>query len=244
MATGYGTPVRFTKEKNVWDLFLTTNTGSGGALNIAQSVNNQFINKGIANVWQNTPTFTGVTSSGSNTVTSVSNFTGVFTGMAITNSTIPNGATVGTISPSTGSIVFTGTPAGAAFTGSTGATMVVSGGQYIIQFGVLTTAGSASYNSRLDAYNRLLDFNLSFDSSVGSCAASATQQQIAPNVSQYFIVQNNTTVKTIPQSMANSSTDCSLTVQLGTGANGFVPVPPAPGLVMRFDFTFGNTTAV
>ena len=47
MATGYGTPVRFTKEKNVWDLFLTTNTGSGGALNIAQSVNNQFINKGI-----------------------------------------------------------------------------------------------------------------------------------------------------------------------------------------------------
>src|SRR4029077_19734333 len=94
MATGYGVPVRFTKEKNVWDLFGVYNIGSGGAINVAQSVNGQYINKGIANVWQNTPTFTGVTSSGSASITSVSSFQGIFSGMALLNSNVPAGATV------------------------------------------------------------------------------------------------------------------------------------------------------
>lgn len=248
MATGYGTPVRFTKEKNVWDLFLAVNVGSGGALNVAQSVNNQPIAKGIANIWQNTPTFNGVTSSGSTTITSVSNFAGIFTGMPILNSTIPTGATVGTISPSTGSIVITGTPAGPTFTGSTGALMTVSGGQYIIQFGVATTSsGTGTYTNRLDTYNRLLDFNVSYDCSTGSSIGTAAQQALSPSTSQYFIVQNNINVKTVPPTQATSSTDASIIVQFGNASGpigaGFTPGIPQAGTVMRFDFTFGNTTA-
>jgi len=250
MATGYGVPVRFTKEKNVWDLFGIYNVGSGGALNVAgvaTSQGPQFINKGIANIWQNTPTFTGVTSSGSATITSVSSFLGIFSGMALLNAAnIPAGVTVGTISASTGSIVINGGFA-SGFTGSTGATMVVSGGQYIIQFGVQSTVGSLSSNARLDTYNRLLDFNMSYDSSTASSIGTATQAQITPTTSEYFIVKDNTQVKTIPAVATSSSTDACLIVQFGNngGPTGsvFIPAVPAPGTAIKFDFTFGNTTA-
>lgn len=246
MASGYGTPVRFTKEKNVWDLFCIVNVGSGGALNIAQTGNGQFVNKGIANIWQNTPTFTGVTSSGSNTITSVSSFLGIFTGMPVLNSTIPAGATVGTISVTTGSIVFTG-GAASTFTGSTGAIMTVTGGQYIFQMGVATTIGSLTLSSRLDTYNRLLDFNVSYDSSTSSSIGTATQQQLGPTTSAYVLVQNNTTVKTVPPTQATASTDASLVIQFGNSSGpigaGFTPNVPQAGTSMRFDFTFGNTTS-
>ena len=247
MATGYGVPVRFTKEKNVWDIFGLFNVGSGGALNFATvptSAGPQFVNKGIANVWQNTPTFTGVTSSGSATITSVSSFAGIFTGMALLSSgNIPAGVTVGTVSASTGSIVMNGGNA-SGFTGSTGATMVVSGGQYIIQFGVNTSIGSISNQSRLDTYNRLLDFNVSWDSSVSSSIGTATQAPLAPNVYDYFIVANNTTVKTVPPTAATASTDAAIIVQFGNNIGpAFIPGVPSPGLAMKSDFTFGNTTA-
>lgn len=244
MATGYGTPVRFTKEKNVWDLFAWISIGSGGAASFAQTTNGQIVCKGVANVWQNTPTFSAVTSSGSSTITSVSSFAGVFTGMALTNSNVPLGVTVGTISASTGSIVLNGGNA-SGFTGSTGSLMVVSGGQYILQFGVATTIGSLTLSSRLDTYNRLLDLNVSYDSSVSSSIGTATQQALAPATSQYFVVQNNTTVKTVPFTATSASTDAMLIVQFGnmTGQS-FIPTPPAPGTVIKFDFTFGNTTSV
>lgn len=247
MANPYGVPVRFTKEKNVWDLFGIFNIGSGGAINVATvstGAGPQFINKGIANVWQNTPTFTGVTSSGSATITSVSSFFGIFSGMALVSSgNIPAGATVGTMSAATGSIVINGGFA-AGFTGSTGATMVASGGQYIFQFGVNTTTGSISSQSRLDTYNRLLDLNASWDASVSSAIGTATQVALAPNTSQYFMVQNNTTVKTVPSTLTSASTDACIIVQFGNGVGtAFVPAVPSPGLVLRSDFTFGNTTA-
>lgn len=248
MATGYGTPVRFTKEKNVWDLFAIMNVGSGGALNFATASTGNGVTpicKGIANVWQYTPTFTGVTSSGSATITSVSSFQGIFSGMALISSgNIPAGATVGTISVATGSIVMNGGSA-AGFTGSTGATMVVSGGQYIFQFGVQSTMGSLTSNARLDTYNRLLDYNFSYDASTSSSIGTATQAQLAPNASQAFVVLNNITVKTVPPTLATASTDACLIVQFGNNVgSAFVPVVPAPGLGVRADFTFGNTSSV
>lgn len=250
MATGYGTPVRFTKEKNVWDLFCIVNVGSGGALNFAQvQAGNglQYVNKGIANVWQNTPTFTGVTASGSSSITSVSSFFGLFTGMSLTSANLPAAATIGTISPSTGSIVFTG-GAAAGFTGSTGATMVAQGGQYIFQFGVMNNVGSISFNNKLDCYNRLLDFNVSYDGSTGSSIGTAAQQALAPATSQYFVIQNNITQKTVPATATSGSADASLIIQFGNTSGpigaGFTPNMPTPGTAMRFDFTFGNTTSV
>lgn len=244
MATGYGVPVRFTKEKNVWDLFGVFNVGSGGALNVANSINGQPITKGIANVWQNTPTFSGVTSSGSATITSVSSFAGIFSGMALLNAAnIPLGVTVGTISAATGSIVINGGFA-SGLTGSTGALMVVSGGQYIFQFGVAATVGSLTLTSRLDTYNRVLDFNVSYDCSVSSAIGTAVQQAAFPATSQYFVVANNTTVKTVPPTTQTSSTDASLVVQFGNGiGTAFVPAVPQAGTLIRTDFTFGNTTS-
>ena len=248
MATGYGVPVRFTKEKNVWDLFVTLNVGSGGALNIAQSINGQYICKGIANVWQSTPTFTGVTSSGSATINSVSSFQGVYPGMALVSSgNVAAGATVGTITAATGSIVINGSSA-AGFTGSTGAAMTVSGGQYIFQFGVLTNInGSNTSTSRLDTYNRLLDFNVSYDGATSSAIGTATQVSTIPNASQYFLVQNNITQKTIPQTATSGSTDAAVVHQFGnsggTLGNGFTPAVLAPGTAIRVNFSFGNTTS-
>lgn len=244
MATGYGTPVRFTKEKNVWDLFGAFSIGSGGAINVAQTQSGQFINKGIASVWQNTPMFTGVTSSGSSSITSVSSFAGIYSGMALLGAAnIPAGVTVGTISASTGSIVMNGGSA-SGFTGSAGAIMVVSGGQYIFQMGVATTIGSLTLTSRLDTYNRLLDFNISYDYSTASSIGTATQQALGPNTSQYFVVANNITTKTVPPTQATSSTDASVIVQFGNiVGTTFVPTTLAPGTLMKADFTFGNTTA-
>lgn len=241
MASGYGVPVRFTKEKNVWDLFGIMNIGSGGALNFAtvpSSGGPQLVSKGIANVWSSTPTFTGATSSGSSTITSVSSFAGLFSGMAITGAGTV--AVVGTMTAATGSIVMSSP----ALTPSASGTFVASGGQYIFQFGVNTTVGSLSNQSRLDTYNRLLDFNLSYDGSTSSSIGTQTQLATAPNLTQYFVVQNNTTVKTVPSTLTSNSTDASLVVQFGNTVGAtFVPAVLQAGTAIRVDFTFGNTTA-
>lgn len=248
MATGYGVPVQFTKEKNVWDLFGKFNIGSGGAINVGVVQTNagpQTINKGFANVWQNTPTFTAVTASGSSTITSVSTFFGLFSGMAITNANITTGLTVGTISVATGSIILNGTGSPATgFTGSTGGIFVASGGQYILQFGVSQTIGSLTNNSRLDTYNRLLNFVVTYDSTTASAMGTATQQQLPPNSDTCFIVRNLITTKTIPTTTTTASTDASITVQFGTITNvGFTPSVLPPGLEFKAKVTLGNTTA-
>lgn len=245
MASGYGVPVRFTKEKNVWDLFAILTVGSGGAMNFATvstGVGPQLIGKGIANVWQNTPTFTGVIGSGSNTITSVSSFLNLYSGMALTSSF--NGlTTVGTMSAATGSIILnSGFASG--FTGSTGGVFVASGGQYIFQFGVNTTVGSLSQNSRLDTYNRLLNLNISYACDSGSSIGTATQVALTPTVSQYFVTQFNLRTKTLPAVATSSSTDASLVIQFGNNiGTGFQPAVLAPGMIVRVNFTMGNTTA-
>lgn len=248
MANPYGVPVRFTKEKNVWDIFGIFNIGSSGALNVATvqtGAGPQFINKGIANVWSNTPTFTGFTSSGSATITSVSSFAGIYTGMTMTNPSgvqIVTSRTVGTISAATGSLVLSA-PVDAATTGST-TLLVASGGQYIFQFGVNTSTGSLSQFSRLDTYNRLLNIDITFDGSTASSIGTQTQAPIAPNVTDFFVVQNNLTTKTVPATLTSNSTDASLVIQFGNGlGTSFIPAFLQAGTAMRMGFTFGNTTA-
>lgn len=236
MASGYGVPVRFTKEKNVWDLFGIFNIGSGGAINVATVATGsgpQFITKGIANVWQNTPTFTGSVASGSSTITSVSSFNGIYTGMSVTGAGVPAGLTLGTISQATGSVVLSGQA------GATG-TFVASGGQYVFQFGVNTSVGSLSQMSRLDTYNRLLQYQVAWDSSMSSVSAG-----VATSVGTHFVDTNNITQKTIPSTLTSNSTDATLVIQFGVGnGTGFVAAVPNPGFVMRASFTMGNTTSI
>jgi len=247
MANPYGSPVRFTKEVNVWDLFAIMNVGSGGALNIARTSLGAYVGKGIANVWQNTPTFTGVTSSGSSTITSISSFAGIYTGMGLSGpgtTYFTQGQTVGTISVATGSIVVNGGSANA-FTGSTGATMAVQGGQYIFQFGLSQTIGSLTQNARLDTYNKLFDINLSYACDVASSVGTATQAALAPNALNYFVSAFNLQTKTVPSTSTSGSTDASITLQLGNGSGpSFVAATPQAGTVMRVNFTLSNTTTV
>lgn len=243
MATTYGTQVAFNKEKLVWNLYGQFNIGSAGAMNMVP-----LNSKGIANVWQNTPTFTGVTSSGSSSITSVSSFAGIFTGMTLSSPgaslIATGGATVGTISVSTGTIVMSA--AAAAFTGSTGGTLAVQGGQYVIQFGTATyTNGSSTSTQKLDPYNKLLMYNVEFDMSVASASGTAKQAQLAPQNFLCFLTQNNISIRTIPQTSTSASTDASLTIQFGIGGGtSFVAQTPQPGEAVRMQFTLGNSTAV
>ncbi len=96
MASTYGTPVLFTKEKNVWILSarITFGTNGAAALDVSQS-------KGFCAVWQNTPTFTAGTNGSSSLLGSVSSFAGLFPGMNLTigsSLAIITSATIGSIS--------------------------------------------------------------------------------------------------------------------------------------------------
>lgn len=242
MATGYGTPVSFTKEKNVWFIFGAFNIGSGGAIAVASvptAQGPQLITKGIANVWNSSPTFTGFTTASSSTITSISSLNGVYTGMSLQSpgtAVAGTGLTIGTVSQATNSIVVNG----GSFAPGSSTIFAATGGQYVFQFGVNTSTGSISQMSRLDTYNRLLGYAVSWDATSGSVSAG-----IGNAVGTNFIDTNNLTQKTVPSTLTSNSTDATLVVQFGTGNGiGFVATPPAPGFLMRATFILGNTSGV
>lgn len=225
MANRFSTPVAFTMEKNVVQLFARVVFGTNNAPIL--DTNNS---KGFCNVGFSTPVFGGTTSSGSSTITSVSSFQGLFTGMTLSGG--GGAGTIGTMTALTKSIVMT-SPA----TSGTTASITATGGQYVFQLG--TQAGV-----RLDAYNKLLDFNFSFDESTGSATGSALQVQLAPAALTGFIVQNNTMVRTIPATLTSNSTDCTFTIQFGNGSGvGFVATAPANGESVRINLGLGNCSA-
>lgn len=226
------TPVQFALEKNVVFLFGRLLFGTGGSVSL--DTNNS---KGTCAAWQNTPTFTGTVASGSATITSVSSFQGLFTGMVLGGvGVIGSGTfTIGTISAATGSVVIQN---GAAALASGSNTFTGSGGQYILQFGTQAA-------TRLDTYAKFFKFQASFDESTGSATGSLTQAQLAPAVGGGFVIANNSKQRTIPATTTSGSTDCSLTIQFGTG-NGvnFVAANPAAGESVRYFVEFGNSTSI
>lgn len=222
------TAVSFGLEKNIVQLYSRAVIGQSGTP-ILDTSNS----KGICNIGISAPTFTGTTSSGSATISSVSSFNDLFTGMTLSGTGIGT-ATIGTISAATGSIVMSAPAASA----QASTTITASGGQYIFQFG--TQAGV-----RLDSYAKLLDWNYVFDESTGSASGKALVAQLAPASTVGFIVTNTTQVRTIPATGTSNSTDCALVVQFGNGAGtGFVAQNPSPGEVLRCSFTFGNSTSI
>jgi len=229
MANRFGTPVCFTMEKNVVQLFARVVFG-GSSVPLLDTNNS----KGFCNAAINAPVFTGSVASGSATITSVSSFHGLFTGMTLSGANVNTAVTIGTISAATGSIV----TSAAAMMASGAGTYTATGGQYILQLG--TQAGV-----RLDAYNKLLDFNYSFDESTGSASGGFLVAQLALAAQNAFIVTNTTNVRTIPATTTSGSTDCTITVQFGNGfGTGFVAVAPASGEVVRFNVAMGNSTAI
>ncbi len=244
MASTYGTPVLFSKEKNVWILSarIVFDTNGAAALDVSQS-------KGFCAVWQNTPTFNAGTNGSNSTVGSVSSFQGLFAGM---NLTVSSGgafittATIGSITAGSG--VFNVTAANNTQSGfpqlTVPSTVFVAGsggggtGQYILQLG--QQAGV-----RLDPYVKILQVQHSFDETTGSATGGVLQQQLAPAAPSMVLIQNKTQVRTIPQTLTSGSTDCSITVQFGSGGTGknFVPAVPAAGEAVRIVLIMGNSTA-
>lgn len=229
MANRYNTPVVFAMEPNMMTLSAHITFGATGVPTV-DAINS----KGIANVWNQSLVYTGSTVSSSATVTSVSSFSGLFTGMTVTGSGVAASTTIGTISASTGSIVLN-KPVD---TGNASVTLTSNNGRYIFQFGL-------NVGNRLDPYYKLLFVHSSWDESSSSASGAFLVSALAPAAPNMFIQQNNTRTRTIPATATSGSTDCSLILQTGVGAGvNFVATNPVGGEGLRVLFVFGNSSAI
>lgn len=232
MASTYGTAVAFTKEKNVWTLSALVQFGPSGAV-----VLNTNSSKGICNVANESVSFTGATTNSSTSLSSVSSFDGIFSGMTITGPAgeVQAATTVSSFTASSKTIVLSKQ----AITTDTAATYNATGGRYRFQFGQQAAL-------RLDPYVKLMGFDIRFDVSTGSAGGNATQIQLAPSAPNAFLVDNQISVRTIPSTATSGSTDASIALQFGTGigpGTGFTAGSPADGEIARVIFIFGNSTA-
>ncbi len=220
------TPVSFGLEKNIVQLYARVVFGGSGVPLL--DTNNS---KGFCNAAINAPSFTGTTSSGSATISSVTSFAGLFTGMTLTGTGV--GGTIGTMTAATASLVMSAPATSAQAT----TTVTATGGQYVLQLG--TQAGV-----RLDSYNKILELGCIFDESTGSATGGYQVLQLAPAAQNSFIVGNKSNIRTIPATSTSNSTDCTVVVQFGNGAGtSFVAAAPAAGEVLRLNLNLGNSTA-
>lgn len=232
MANVYGTPVLFTKEKNVWILSALVQFGPSGAvtLNTNQS-------KGFCAVWNESVAFTGGTTDSSSSLGSVSSFAGLFRGMSLAGANIQAGTIVGSFTAS-GGIVTLGGPLPTA-SGTAEGTFQATGGRIRLQLGT-----KAAQN--LTPFVKVLGVNISPDVSTGSASGALNYMQRAPAAPVAFVVQNKVSIRTIPATAVSGSTDASLAIQFGYGVGpgtGFVAQSPSDGEVYRIEVILGNSTA-
>lgn len=233
MASTYGVPVNFTKEKNVWTLSAQLQFGANGAVTLVQ--NNS---KGFCAINQESIMITGGTTNSTTALGTVSSYNGIFKGMTVAAAVagdLQAGTTVSSVSPATQSIVLS---AQAIATTAAG-TYAITGGRYRLQFGTQAV-------TQLTPYVKLLGMNVSYDVSTGSVSGNAGAIQLAPAQMTAFIVNNNISVKVVPPTLATNSTDASIAIQFGTGQGpwgGFTAGVPQNGEIVRLEFMLGNTTA-
>lgn len=232
MANVYGTPVLFTKEKNVWQLSAVIVFGPSGAASLDTTAS-----KGFCAVNPDSITITGATTNSSTALSSVSSFAGIFKGMTITGPAgdLQAATTVSSFSATTQTITMSSQ---AILTDGSGSYQI-SGGRYRLQLG--TIAAKA-----LTPFVKLMGVDGISDVTTGSSAGSATQIQLAPAASTAFLVQNNVSIRTIPQTLTSGSTDASIVLQFGIGngpGTGFTAVTPGDGERYRVVLTLGNSTA-
>lgn len=244
MGSEYGSPVLFTKEKNVWQLSCRFVIGANG-----QPVLDTNNSKGFCAVWQNTPTFNAGTTGSSNSIGTVSSFVGLFSGMNLTVSTSAafiGTATIGSFTAITDSFKVTAVNNGQSGFPQASVPLLqfVAGsagggtGQYIIQLGQQAAI-------RTSTYVKLLGIQHSFDMTTASAVGTAVQSQLVPVAPAMVLIGDNTKIKTIPQSATSGSSDGTVTVQFGYYNSGgtFQAQAPAPGEAVRVVFMFGNCTA-
>lgn len=232
MASTYGTPVNFTKEKNVWTLSAQLLFGPNGAVSLVQ--NNS---KGFCAVNQESVAFTGATTNSSTTFSSVSSYDGIFAGMTITGPAgeLQAATTVGSWSATAKTIVLSKQ----AITTNTAGAYNATGGRYRLQLGTQAI-------TQLTPYVKLLGVNATYDVSTGSVSGGVGVAQGAPQATLSFIVDNQVSIKTVPPTLATNSTDASIAIQFGNGAGpgtGFQVAVPGDGEIIRIDLLLGNSTA-
>lgn len=231
MASTYGTSVNFTKEKNVWTLCAMLQFGPNGAvtLNTSQS-------KGFCSATLESVAFSGATTNSSTSLSSVSNFDGIFAGMTITGPAgeLQAATTVSSFTASTKTVVLSKQ----AITTDTAGAYNATGGRYRLQLGQQAAM-------RLDPYVKLLGFDIRFDVSTGSAGGTATQIQLAPSAPNAFLIDNQISIRTIPPTATSGSTDASIALQFGTGigpGTGFQAANPADGEIARVVLILSNST--
>ncbi len=232
MASTYGTPVLFTKEKNVWILSLRAVFGAGGTV-VLDPLNS----KGICAFNPDQVAFSGNTVASSTSVSSITSFSGLFNGMTVTGITagIGSGITLSSMTAGAGTLVLS---SGTNVLPQQANALIATGGRYRVQFGQQSGV-------RLDPYVKLMSFSYDFRETTGSAAGSSSTLQLYPLAQTGFIVQNQITVRTIPQTATSGSTDASVAVQFGyySGPNIFTVATPAPGEAVHMQFLLGNSTA-
>lgn len=219
-------PVCFAFEPDVVSVFANISFGAAGAPTFTVGTNTQSnnvqVNKGLCNIALNTIAFTGTTTNGSPTVTSVSSFAGLYNGMTVTGTNIPAATTISSMAPGSGTITLSANATGA----NTGLT--ASGGQYTLTFGSQFTPFK-----RLDSYVRLLALHPLWE--LNGLQGGASTGASSPAAPTLFLVNN---------SISNASL-ASLTFQLGTlsGAT-FVAASPANGEKLKLAIHLTRSTAV
>lgn len=231
MASTYGTPVQFTKEKNVWTLSAQLVFGANGAVSLV--ANNS---KGFCAVNQESVAFLGATTNSSTSLSSVSSFDGIFAGMTITGPAGElNAATVSSFTAATKTIVLSSQAITTDAAGSYNAT----GGRIRLQLGTQAI-------TQLTPYVKLLGIDVRFDVSTGSVSGGVGVLQGAPSAPNSFIVDNQVSVKTVPPTLATNSTDASIAIQFGSGigpGTGFQAANPGNGEIVRVVLFLGNSSA-
>lgn len=229
MANRYSSAVLFAMEKNLTILSARVTFDANGACALVPSSS-----KGFCAMNPESVTFNGTTTNSASTIGTISSFAGLFTGMTVTGSTgsLQSSTTLGSLSVAGGITI----SKQAILTGAAN-TLTATGGRYRLQFGSLAA-------TNLDAYAKLLDVHVAWDGSTGSAIGSATSLALAPNGPTAFVVDNKTTVRTIPATSTSGSTDCSLALQFGSGHGpAFVARTPQAGEACWIYVVFSNSTA-
>lgn len=232
MANVYGTAVNFTKELNVYTLSAQLIFGANGAVSF-----NPLQQKGFCSIAPETVVFTGATTNSSTSLSSVSSFRGIFTGMTITAAAAGELQAATTVSSWTATTAILTLSKQAITTEATTATYFATGGRYRLQLGTL-----AGVN--LTPFVKVLGMSVVDDVSTGSASGSYAYAQTAPTNGKAFIVDNKINVRTVPNTQATNSTDASIAIQFGYGTGpgtGFVAQAPADGVKVNILLTLGNS---
>lgn len=230
MATTYGTPVLFTKEKNVWTLSAHVTFGATGVPTL-DTLNS----KGICSFAIDALPFNANSVGSSATLSSVTNFTGLYRGMTLTGAFGTD--TISSITAGSGLITLT---SGATVVTTNGSLINATGGRFRVQFGQQAA-------QRLDPYVKLLGLVYSWDMSASSVSGGISTMASGPASPSGFVIQNNISIRTIPQTLTSGSTDASIVLQYGNTQGGagqnMIAANPVAGTGLRVMFVFGNSTA-